>query len=72
MSVQPGLTPIAPYVETALPKMGFGDHTIADMLSRRTKAMARHCSKRKQTRKSTALVKYFEADRWRTKTVRPG
>ncbi|MGO4831643.1 tyrosine-type recombinase/integrase, partial [Rhizobiaceae sp. 2RAB30] len=75
-AVQPGLTlkGLRHTVATILSEMGFDDRTIADMLSQKTEAMARHYSRRaNKTRKLTAVVRDFEAEvnRRRTKTVKP-
>ncbi|MEP9386021.1 tyrosine-type recombinase/integrase [Mesorhizobium sp. KR9-304] len=61
-------------VATILAEMGFDDRTIADMLSQKTEAMARHYSKRaNKTRKLSAVVKDFDAEvnRRRTQNVKP-
>jgi integrase len=76
-AVQPGLTlkGLRHTVATILSEIGFDDRTVADMLSQKTEAMARHYSKRaNKTRKLSAVVKDFEAElnRRRTKIVKPG
>jgi integrase len=75
-AVGPGLTlkGLRHTVATILAEMGFDDRTIADMLSQKTEAMARHYSKRaNKTRKLSAVVKDFDAEvnRRRTKSVKP-
>lgn len=61
-------------VATILAEMGYDDRTIADMLSQKTEAMARHYSKRaNKTRKLSAVVRDFDAEvnRRRTQNVKP-
>jgi integrase len=70
-AVQPGLTlkGLRHTVATILSEIGFDDRTIADMLSQKTEAMARHYSKRaNKTLKLTSVVKSFEAEVNRRRT----